>query len=222
MSSGLAQARCFPLLLATALWLFVGAAVSCIGAAFCDNHWYAWEGSPEVPAPPAPAFVRAIMGPVPEEWRECHDRGPSREISYCSLVAPGVHRLVRVREAGWPLRAFRGWHTMDMLDGKLYCGNYAVTHWAVFWEGSQAWRDARLPQWLLLQPVYPGFLVNTVASAAAAFIGFRCVRFVVLLIHRSKRRDAGLCANCGYRLDELRICPECGTPSMCTPATLPP
>lgn len=58
-----------------------------------------------------------------------------------------------------------------------------------------------------LQPVWPGFAVN------AAFYGAVCFLLMATpgVVRRWRRRRRGACASCGYALEGLGTCPECGS-----------
>ncbi|MBX3357862.1 MAG: hypothetical protein KF745_05490 [Phycisphaeraceae bacterium] len=72
--------------------------------------------------------------------------------------------------------------------------------------------DARL---LPVRPLWPGFALNSAIYAAAAFA---LLTAAARLNTALRRRRAGHCATCGYAVNELPQCPECGTASARQPA----
>jgi hypothetical protein len=56
-------------------------------------------------------------------------------------------------------------------------------------------------------PIWPGFLVDTAFWGGAAFV----VWSVPGLVRRGVRRRRGRCVGCGYELNGLAVCPECGS-----------
>jgi hypothetical protein len=62
--------------------------------------------------------------------------------------------------------------------------------------------DRRLP----LVPVLPGIIVDTLVYAAAIW----AIGWCIILYKRARRVHAGLCRACGYEINQLPICPECG------------
>lgn len=62
--------------------------------------------------------------------------------------------------------------------------------------------SAQLP----LVPIWPGFLANSAIYGFLMFYSFSGWRFV----RRWRRIRAGACVACGYELQGLRQCPECG------------
>ncbi|MFG0314235.1 MAG: hypothetical protein ACF8LL_08630, partial [Phycisphaerales bacterium] len=60
-------------------------------------------------------------------------------------------------------------------------------------------------------PVLPrigGLILNTLTFAAV----WACIASSFRWTIRTKRRRTGRCAECAYQIEELQLCPECGTP----------
>jgi hypothetical protein len=197
------------------LWLAIGLMVSCIVASFCDDRFHAWLKSPQVSVPSTPGWVCAIMGPTQEQWRERFQTASDRETTNCNALAPHVNRYVVVREAGWPALAFAGWYSFDDDESRLVtlrCGNVIPNHSTLALEQIDWWHDAGLPPWILLKPLWPGALVDTILFAAAGLTVFCSSRASLRAFSGSDRRRRGLCPSCGYDIRELPMCPECGSP----------
>ncbi|MFI4896321.1 MAG: hypothetical protein ACIARR_00675 [Phycisphaerales bacterium JB059] len=63
-------------------------------------------------------------------------------------------------------------------------------------------RDYAIP----VRPVWPGFLINTLVYAGACWLLLAAPGGAV----RWRRARRGLCPACGYDLNGLPACPECG------------
>lgn len=64
-----------------------------------------------------------------------------------------------------------------------------------------------------LRPIWPGFLANWIVWTALAWLGWEIYRarvFFYLGRRRRRRQARGECTACGYALEELKTCPECG------------
>ncbi len=215
MSVKVAPSTLLHIAVSLVLWLTIGLMVSCIVASFCDDRFHAWIKSPQISVPATPGWVRAIMGPTQEQWRERFQTGADRETTYCNALAPHVNRYVVVREAGWPALAFAGWYSFDDDEGRLVtlrCGNVIPDHGTLALEQIRWWHDAGLPPWILLKPIWPGVLIDTACFAATGIALFRISRASLRVSSRSDRRRRGLCPTCGYDIRELPACPECGSP----------
>lgn len=67
---------------------------------------------------------------------------------------------------------------------------------------------------LPLMPLWPGFAVNTAFYAASiATLWLTIGGSTHLLGTKKRRRKRGLCESCGYDIQGLETCPECGTQS---------
>ena len=110
-----------------------------------------------------------------------------------------------VLEAGWPMRSIGG-------DFREYPDERSEYAWAVMVPRSVRHAfDKRLILWTFapLRPLPVGFIITAILYAAAMWVSWRVVRYVVWI---RRRRRTGLCPVCGY---DLRGnlgggCPECG------------
>ncbi|MCA9297797.1 MAG: hypothetical protein KDA28_01955 [Phycisphaerales bacterium] len=66
---------------------------------------------------------------------------------------------------------------------------------------------------LALRPIPAGFAANTVIFGIPIWV----LVFGIRGFKRSRRRRLGQCVRCGYLLDGMNACPECGTASRPTP-----
>ncbi|MBY0307403.1 MAG: hypothetical protein K2Q09_01550, partial [Phycisphaerales bacterium] len=55
-------------------------------------------------------------------------------------------------------------------------------------------------------PLWRGFALNTAVFATLLWVSQACF----IAVRRSRRRAASRCELCGYPLDRLAKCPECG------------
>ena len=98
-----------------------------------------------------------------------------------------------VYQQGWPARSLRGW--CYKVNGS------PKTEYALFKQlGSK--RFAVLP----LQPLWPGFAINTIFYAAVLWLpvaGLSALR-------RRRRSKRGLCPACAYPVGNSAVCTECG------------
>lgn len=66
---------------------------------------------------------------------------------------------------------------------------------------------------LPLMPLWPGFAINAAFYAAClAALWLTIGGGVHLLGTKKRRRKRGLCESCGYDIQDLTTCPECGNP----------
>ncbi len=128
-------------------------------------------------------------------------------------IAPSMPERMLVANRhryGWPTLAIETRHWDAYLDTALGIRDEDPRYeLSVFSTGV---RVGSGPRRAPLRPVWPGFLINTLLYAGAAWLllalpeGWRIAR------GRSvwQRRRRGLCPACGYDLSGLTACPECG------------
>ncbi len=122
--------------------------------------------------------------------------------------APGLYARWPIEHtAGWPTPALRCW-----TPGVFWV--WGATAWSgptTVDGGIELAKPARgggpfVPHTLPIMPAWPGLLIGGAFWGAVLFVlvhGLRGMR-------RARRRRRGACAACGYTLDGLAICPECG------------
>ncbi len=105
------------------------------------------------------------------------------------------YNSVGLRQAGWPTSTLEG--------------HRAGTQYRLVAESGLWYTDRRVstrPIILPLQPIWPGFAVNTIFYAAVLWL-LICGPFVLRRFIRVKR---GLCPACAYPRGESAVCSECG------------
>ena len=68
------------------------------------------------------------------------------------------------------------------------------------------WGRSPSARLLLLRPLWPGFMLNTLLYAAALWFVF----FAPFKLRRHLRTRRGLCPACGYPVGGAAVCSECG------------
>lgn len=141
-------------------------------------------------------------------------------------AVPTIHQWFATEyRAGWPLRALRARDARERAYIQTAGGQLRTTGRAVHLVESTFIRGIPVPDFITdrittlndtipLQPLLPGFLINT---ALYTLILFALVTSPARLRQwRRKRRHA--CLRCGYDIQALPRCPECGT-TTATPVT---
>jgi hypothetical protein len=107
-------------------------------------------------------------------------------------------------EAGCPCRTLRGteWVRQDATSPTQVSQMRVLQH--VFrWEG---WFAQPGGTALPLQPLWPGFGINTIFCAALLWLPFAAFG----RIRRRRRIKRGLCPACAYPVSDSAVCTECG------------
>lgn len=123
----------------------------------------------------------------------------------------------RIR-AGWPLRSLEGgmwmtwpWEGDEPVWKRQKTGRQVPDHAASFpfkwWNWPQWARPAR--QVLPLQPLWPGFAVNSLFHAIMAWT-LCSAASAPWRLRRRRRANRDLCVYCGYPIGASSICTECG------------
>ncbi|MGD9790717.1 MAG: hypothetical protein AB7Q00_12025 [Phycisphaerales bacterium] len=124
-------------------------------------------------------------------------------------------RTLQTARVGWPFLSMRWerYNSETALDTssplrRRYLQGLEIPGMANVWPQPRkgAWGvEPRLP----LQPVWPSFLYSSLTYAALFFAILNTIAFT----RRARRRRRNQCVTCGYTLDALTTCPECGTPA---------
>ena len=110
---------------------------------------------------------------------------------------------------GWPFRSL----------ARDSCNKEGFSDWPVGPRRVQGWRggwmpgeDSRRlePLILPLVPLPIGFTLNSVLFATAGYGAAHAYRRA----RASRRARRGRCTQCGYPVEQLAKCPECGTPTI--------
>ena len=127
---------------------------------------------------------------------------------------------LRIR-SGWPLLALHGWRvwpedswrawTVEVDDGTRPAEPYRY-RW--LWRigsieanrATQGYAPMAARFLLPLQPLWPGFAINTLLYAALAWLAL----FAPFALRRAIRRRHNQCERCGYPRGASDVCSECG------------
>ncbi len=142
---------------------------------------------PQLPVVEMPAWSTGSLSP------DSPTVEPSRD-PYCEVAS------------GWPFRAFYSSHSSEytaLPGGSL--DRIWITRWGIPMFDRK--RDHIPPPSIPFMPIWAGLIADTVlwGAIASALVGI-CRRILMRL-----RRGRGQCAVCGYEMQELASCPECGT-----------
>jgi hypothetical protein len=169
-----------------------------------------------------PAWHRPAMRISPHEGAQSWWRANAVEPFPPDRELIEVMQWKRFANRHWAMSTFT--HHADRFESG--CPLYAMerSHWRHFASNTFEDRDAlTLAPWLgnalhtrclPLQPIWPGFAINTIFYAAMLWVVFTAPG----ALRRRRRRFRGLCIHCGYDLrgqpappDGSSIkCPECG------------
>jgi hypothetical protein len=135
-------------------------------------------------------------------------------------IGPGqitrpVPRVLHLQRAGWPLLALECTGHLEWKDSPSNGDQILVPRWHAGFNVGSAFsprtEDLYCPTYerpLPLQPLWPGFAINTVFYAAIVWLLFA----VPGRIRRFIRIRRGRCGACGYPIGTSDVCTECGKP----------
>jgi hypothetical protein len=153
------------------------------------------EGTGPWPVPPPAAWPKLSSDPF------CtRSFGVSLEVRDAfrpALTETGTIYLMQSAGFGVPFRALRATECTEFAgwdESRISLPRYFA--------GIPLHSGARLP----VEPLWPGFLANTLAYAAACYVALHLARAA----RGARRRRRGLCASCAHELAGLSPCPECG------------
>ncbi len=169
--------------------------------------------NPSWPRPDTRYELRDVMrGPMPgmrAVSTDFIDERDSFDQDACVIWCQSVR-------AGWPWTTMRGmvgtW-TTGQSDDPDPSRKFEAASWALrlplVWVGSPVRaQPVRYEPILPLRPT-AGFL----AHAGIVGVGLAGILLAAGSIRGRRRRARGACVSCGYRLEDLEVCPECGQSS---------
>ena len=112
---------------------------------------------------------------------------------------------------GWPWRSMQtGTHHVVDAQTRTTTPHNSLTGGITLWTNNGQGPLDRFA--LPLFPLWPGFAINTLVFAT----GLAVLWHVPVGVRRMSRRRAGCCLACGYTIEGLDTCPECGKPVVTT------
>ena len=143
--------------------------------------------------------------PAPNRWVSSPIRGRRWAASHYTTRERGNIFFMTSTECGWPLLAFRARQAYEAKGSGIRVSDPNLSWFA---------RGLEIPapgQWdgvasLPLDPVMPGFIVNTIVYTGATWL----ILFTTRTARRRYRTCRGMCTNCKYPITGHTICPECG------------
>lgn len=159
---------------------------------------------------------------APSEWRDlshCCARLRLPTAEYAAGQAWMEYRRLQVR--GWPMLSMCCEEQQHLLMKNATWvtrpGRLGIQLWLPPWQGGFR---KEIPKMIPLEPVWPGFVVNTALFAGAMWAS-RQMFGAPLAIRRRKRRKRGQCVACGYPIGLSPVCTECGKPVTARDAKAP-
>jgi hypothetical protein len=125
-------------------------------------------------------------------------------VFFRAKAAFGVHVA-----AGWPWPALGGYGLSRPPNNERMNAvtNYVRTTSAIGLPGAFTGQSGRVPRLLPMQPLWPGFALNTLFYAAILWLMFAALT----TLRRWRRIKRGLCPACAYPVGASPVCTECGT-----------
>jgi len=181
-----------------------------------SSHW--WDSHPRGGTRVLAAWRLSTDGFERRDMLGCEPSAATIEIDSVSTTIQSrrdtTFELSTAISAGWPWQCLRGEQWADDVSAlAAICGlnsdssNRGRSIGA--YEIEPPWRrgngDFRL---LPLQPIWPGFAINTLLYAAILWLLFAAP----FALRRRSRIKRGLCPACAYPVGKSDVCTECGTP----------
>lgn len=237
MSRGWATSRVIRALVPFAVYTLLGAAATVLGTwamavwGPVEMHRFAKSASPKTKdwPMPLPSSLRKEIEAIPnitpglteneDAWLEWRGLRPMLTFetgatwcstSICAVSNGAISSLIVRDKVAVSLDAFRtGWPCRAMAHAKLSANGRRDFDDPLI-EGLPVPKLLNRPERRLpLTPLWPGFAINTLMYAAAAWGVWQ----LPLALRRRRRRKTNKCVNCGYDRKGLKpdaACPECG------------
>jgi hypothetical protein len=182
---------------AVIIFVLLGVVCASISATLAD----AWFGGPNVKTflDLNPHEIVSRAGGLRRTWR-------FPGVTYTADVEMEEQRdrFTSQVSAGWPFRSFGARHFYDIDRGVMLISPYRF-HRAEPKIAGGGFRVYLLPLW--------GLIPNTLVYACGLALAWRwCAGLRQQMLLRRQRRAyaASVCCECGYPIENFRVCPECG------------
>ncbi len=109
-----------------------------------------------------------------------------------------IYLETSVIEAGWPMRSLFGCYLIDDWD--------SGDGWERGFIDSPLWADRNAQRSLPIEPIWPGFALNTLFYATILYLLFAAPG----VVRRRIRTKRGQCPACAYPIGTSEVCTECG------------
>jgi hypothetical protein len=174
------------------------------GPGFCDWEIRVWQG-----AAWSRVLSRWTIGRPVTSIDELDTFGVEVLPSWARTTRPrssdATDVLHFIEARGWPRLAMRSeWQTTG--SGGIVFGVVEITSgYRVSTDRSIPW-DVENPRVVPVDPIWPGFAINTIFYAAILWMLFA----LPLALRRRRRVKRGLCPACAYPIGTSEVCTECG------------
>ena len=156
----------------------------------CDEYW------PSIPPDP-------WDWPSPDRCATFRGATPFVSSSYASASDKGMHYTMDVFRCGFPMNAYEI-RTVRITKN----------------DGTIVLADPQFGQPARIRVSLIGIGVNTLSSAGGIWLIIGVLPCVFIVLDRRSRarlwREQWMCSGCGYDVQDLPNCPECGTPNECS------
>ncbi len=128
-----------------------------------------------------------------------------------SSVSPVSPYMILEGRYGWPMKSSTSW--IPMLELHRTRGSRSpdafYSPWRIGIQSPITFASHPELHRVAIMPLPIGFVVNSLFYGMLVLLTLVSVR----RMRQGSRRRIGRCFNCGYTLEDLPICPECGTPA---------
>ncbi len=179
-------------LLIIAVCLLLGAVVN-VAVAWGCGEWLHRTPVDGGVSRPSSGWALGVPPGWPRPTRKVTASGLGLTVDFLSATTQQAYYAQQISQFGWP---FRG------LESERHSWSIARV---------MAWRGLLKPidpanGPLLIRPIWPGFLANTVFYATVLWLLISCP----FTLRRFLRLRRGLCPKCAYPMGGSSVCTECG------------